>query len=132
MARTLFPGCDVWLNNPLRPLEACGTSGMKAAINGSLNLSVLDGWWDEMYDGENGWAIPTANNGASAEERDDIEAVRTVRTAGNPGGAALLRHHRCPRRRSCRTVGVQPRDRAHPLGVHDQAHPGQPRPRRFR
>ncbi|MEN8584822.1 alpha-glucan family phosphorylase [Burkholderia sp. RS01] len=75
MARTLFPGCDVWLNNPLRPLEACGTSGMKAAINGSLNLSVLDGWWDEMYDGENGWAIPTANNGASAEERDDIEAA---------------------------------------------------------
>ena len=74
MARTLFPGCDVWLNNPLRPLEACGTSGMKAAINGSLNLSVMDGWWDELYDGENGWAIPTANNGASAEERDDIEA----------------------------------------------------------
>ncbi|MCZ9885139.1 alpha-glucan family phosphorylase, partial [Arthrobacter sp. B2a2-09] len=75
MARTLFPGCDVWLNNPLRPLEACGTSGMKAAINGSLNLSVLDGWWDEMYDGENGWAIPTANNDASPTERDDIEAA---------------------------------------------------------
>ncbi|WP_028280410.1 alpha-glucan family phosphorylase [Arthrobacter sp. H5] len=75
MARTLFPGCDVWLNNPLRPLEACGTSGMKSAINGGLNLSVLDGWWDEMYDGDNGWAIPTANNGASAEERDDIEAT---------------------------------------------------------
>ena len=75
MARTLFPGCDVWLNNPLRPLEACGTSGMKAALNGSLNLSVLDGWWDEMYDGENGWAIPTANNDASPEERDDIEAA---------------------------------------------------------
>lgn len=75
MARTLFPGCDVWLNNPLRPLEACGTSGMKAAINGSLNLSVMDGWWDEMYDGENGWAIPTANNDASTEERDNIEAA---------------------------------------------------------
>ena len=75
MARTLFPGCDVWLNNPLRPLEACGTSGMKAALNGSLNLSVLDGWWDEMYDGENGWAIPTANNDAAPEERDDIEAA---------------------------------------------------------
>lgn len=74
MARTLFPGCDVWLNNPLRPLEACGTSGMKSAINGGLNLSVLDGWWDEMYDGENGWAIPTAEAGASTEERDDIEA----------------------------------------------------------
>ncbi|MDJ0318046.1 MULTISPECIES: alpha-glucan family phosphorylase [Arthrobacter] len=75
MARTLFPGCDVWLNNPLRPLEACGTSGMKAAINGSLNLSVMDGWWDEMYDGENGWAIPTANTGTSDEERDDVEAA---------------------------------------------------------
>jgi starch phosphorylase len=75
MARTLFPGTDVWLNNPLRPLEACGTSGMKAAINGSLNLSVLDGWWDEMYDGENGWAIPTADNGASPDQRDDIEAA---------------------------------------------------------
>ncbi len=75
MARTLFPGTDVWLNNPLRPLEACGTSGMKAALNGSLNLSVMDGWWDEMYDGENGWAIPTANNDASPEERDDIEAA---------------------------------------------------------
>ena len=75
MARTLFPGCDVWLNNPLRPLEACGTSGMKAAINGSLNLSVMDGWWDEMYDGENGWAIPTANTGTSEDERDDIESA---------------------------------------------------------
>ncbi|MCU6481057.1 starch phosphorylase [Arthrobacter silviterrae] len=75
MARTLFPGCDVWLNNPLRPLEACGTSGMKAAINGSLNLSVMDGWWDELYDGENGWAIPTANQGTSEKERDDIESA---------------------------------------------------------
>ena len=60
-ALTLFPGCDVWLNNPLRPLEACGTSGMKAALNGGLNLSILDGWWDEWYDGQNGWAIPTAD-----------------------------------------------------------------------
>ena len=52
MAEMLYPGCDVWLNNPLRPLEACGTSGMKAAMNGALNLSILDGWWDEMYDGD--------------------------------------------------------------------------------
>ena len=51
MAQPLYPGCDVWLNNPLRPYEACGTSGMKSALNGGLNLSILDGWWDEWYDG---------------------------------------------------------------------------------
>ncbi|HNJ79483.1 MAG TPA: alpha-glucan family phosphorylase, partial [Marmoricola sp.] len=61
MAQPLYPGCDVWLNNPLRPYEACGTSGMKAALNGGLNLSILDGWWDEWYDGSNGWAIPSAD-----------------------------------------------------------------------
>jgi starch phosphorylase len=74
MAQTLYPGCDVWLNNPLRPLEACGTSGMKAALNGCLNLSVLDGWWDEWYDGHNGWAIPTADGVTDADHRDDLEA----------------------------------------------------------
>nr|WP_202447618.1 glycosyltransferase family 1 protein [Streptomyces sp. SID5468] len=77
MARHLYPGCDVWLNNPLRPLEACGTSGMKAALNGGLNLSVLDGWWDEWFDGNNGWAIPTADGtlGSDPDRRDDIEAA---------------------------------------------------------
>ncbi|MGW1009124.1 alpha-glucan family phosphorylase [Streptomyces termitum] len=77
MARGLYPGCDVWLNNPLRPLEACGTSGMKAALNGCLNLSVLDGWWDEWYAPEFGWAIPTADGAAAADEerRDDLEAA---------------------------------------------------------
>jgi len=75
LAKDLYPGCDVWLNNPLRPLEACGTSGMKAALNGALNLSILDGWWDEWYDGENGWAIPTADTAANDEERDDVEAA---------------------------------------------------------
>ncbi|WP_460695273.1 alpha-glucan family phosphorylase [Nocardia thraciensis] len=74
MARYLYWGCDVWLNNPLRPLEACGTSGMKAALNGSLNLSIRDGWWDEMYDGENGWAIPTADGVRDDNRRDDLEA----------------------------------------------------------
>jgi starch phosphorylase len=74
MAQPLYPGCDVWLNNPLRPYEACGTSGMKAALNGGLNLSVLDGWWDEWYDGENGWAIPTADGVEDIDTRDDIEA----------------------------------------------------------
>jgi starch phosphorylase len=75
MAQSLYPGCDVWLNNPLRPLEACGTSGMKAALNGCLNLSILDGWWDEWYDGENGWAIPTADGVEDDDRRDDLEAA---------------------------------------------------------
>ena len=57
MARDLLPGVDVWLNTPEYPMEACGTSGMKAAINGVINLSVMDGWWAEAYDGSNGWAI---------------------------------------------------------------------------
>ncbi|MGH3413331.1 MAG: alpha-glucan family phosphorylase [Marmoricola sp.] len=74
MAQPLYPGCDVWLNNPLRPYEACGTSGMKAALNGGLNLSILDGWWDEWYDGDNGWAIPSADGVDEPEKRDDIEA----------------------------------------------------------
>lgn len=75
MARYLYWGCDVWLNNPLRPLEACGTSGMKSALNGGLNLSIRDGWWDEMYDGENGWAIPTADGVSDEHRRDDLEAA---------------------------------------------------------
>jgi starch phosphorylase len=74
MARLLYWGCDVWLNNPLRPLEACGTSGMKSALNGGLNLSIRDGWWDEWYDGENGWEIPTADGVADENRRDDLEA----------------------------------------------------------
>jgi starch phosphorylase len=74
MAQSLYPGCDVWLNNPLRPLEASGTSGMKSALNGGLNLSILDGWWDEWFDGENGWAIPTADGVEDPDRRDDLEA----------------------------------------------------------
>ncbi|MEE1757099.1 alpha-glucan family phosphorylase [Streptomyces sp. SP18CS02] len=75
MAQKLYPGCDVWLNNPLRPLEACGTSGMKAALNGCLNLSVLDGWWDEWYEPDFGWAIPTADGPTTDEDRrDELEA----------------------------------------------------------
>ncbi|MGN6781318.1 MAG: alpha-glucan family phosphorylase [Marmoricola sp.] len=75
MAQPLYPGCDVWLNNPLRPYEACGTSGMKAALNGGLNLSILDGWWDEWFDGDNGWAIPSADGVEDPDKRDDLEAT---------------------------------------------------------
>ena len=75
MARYLYWGVDVWLNNPLRPLEACGTSGMKAALNGALNLSIRDGWWDEWFDGENGWAIPSADGVVDPDRRDDLEAA---------------------------------------------------------
>jgi starch phosphorylase len=57
VGRMLTSGCDVWLNNPLRPQEASGTSGMKPPLHGGINCSVLDGWWPEAYDGTNGWAI---------------------------------------------------------------------------
>ncbi len=74
IARAMYHGCDVWLNNPRRPQEACGTSGMKASLNGQLNLSILDGWWDESYDGENGWAISSAEYIEDPERRDELEA----------------------------------------------------------
>jgi len=75
VARMLVAGVDVWLNTPLRPMEACGTSGMKAALNGVLNCSILDGWWDEMYETDVGWAIPSAEWQDEQEARDEIEAV---------------------------------------------------------
>jgi starch phosphorylase len=68
LARTLVRGCDVWLNTPTRPLEASGTSGMKAAANGVLNLSVLDGWWAEAYAPELGWAIEGVSDDADREQ----------------------------------------------------------------
>jgi len=68
LARRIIPGCDVWLNTPRRPYEASGTSGMKAAVNGVLNLSVLDGWWAEAYDPAYGWAIAGGSDEADAEE----------------------------------------------------------------
>ena len=74
VARMLVQGCDVWLNTPLRPNEACGTSGMKVVFNGGLNCSILDGWWDEMYDPEVGWAIPSAETGDDIEQRNDLES----------------------------------------------------------
>ncbi len=74
MAKPLYPGCDVWMNNPLRPHEACGTSGMKAALNGAANLSIRDGWWDEWFNPTFGWEIPSAEATEDPERRDDLEA----------------------------------------------------------
>ncbi len=73
LARWLVSGVDVWLNNPIAPLEASGTSGMKAAVNGGLNLSVLDGWWAEAWTQDNGWGIPPINV-QDPERRDALEA----------------------------------------------------------
>ena len=77
LARKLVSGVDVWLNNPLYPLEASGTSGIKAGINGTINLSVLDGWWGEGYDGKNGWAIKPVSESLGEEARTR-EETRTL------------------------------------------------------
>ncbi len=80
VGRHLVQGVDVWLNNPRRPLEACGTSGQKVVLNGGLNLSVLDGWWAEAYDGSNGFAIGTgeAHTSTDVHDRRDAEALYTA------------------------------------------------------
>lgn len=74
VGRAMTRGVDVWLNNPRRPLEASGTSGQKAGMNGILNLSILDGWWPEGYDGENGWAIGAGVNVTSSDVADAADA----------------------------------------------------------
>jgi starch phosphorylase len=89
LANVLVSGVDVWLNTPLRPLEACGTSGMKAALNGVLNLSILDGWWDECFAPAFGWAIP------SAEEPGIDPATRDAREAASI--LDLIEHELAPR-----------------------------------
>jgi starch phosphorylase len=79
MARYLVQGVDVWLNTPRRSQEACGTSGMKASLNGVLHLSVCDGWWHEAYDGTNGWAINSHLNAPRPDEADRTDAEELYR-----------------------------------------------------
>jgi starch phosphorylase len=80
IARHLISGADVWLNNPRRPLEASGTSGMKITIHGGLNLSIMDGWWREGYNGGNGWKIGDDRNGndLNAQDEHDFESLIQV------------------------------------------------------
>lgn len=73
VAKFLVQGVDVWLNNPRPPLEASGTSGQKAALNGVPNLSVLDGWWKEGYDGSNGWAVPLPEEPLGDWAQDELD-----------------------------------------------------------
>ncbi len=79
VARQMISGCDVWLNTPRRPLEASGTSGMKAGCHGCLNMSILDGWWREGYDGTNGFAIGDDSNPPSIQEQDRIDSENLYR-----------------------------------------------------
>jgi len=83
LARYLVQGVDVWLNTPRRPLEASGTSGMKAAINGALNFSILDGWWREAYNGHNGWAIGEDKEYESSDAQDAKDAESLYGTLEN-------------------------------------------------
>ncbi|MDE3068586.1 MAG: alpha-glucan family phosphorylase [Verrucomicrobiota bacterium] len=80
VARQMVSGCDVWLNNPRRPLEASGTSGMKAGCHGCLNLSIRDGWWREGYDGENGFAIGGDSHPDNVAEQDRVDSANLYQT----------------------------------------------------
>jgi len=83
VARFLVQGVDVWMNTPRRPNEASGTSGMKAALNGVLNFSVLDGWWREGYNGKNGWAIGDDQESDNPQQQDDADAEHLYNTLEN-------------------------------------------------
>ena len=113
VGRHLVQGVDVWLNNPRRPLEACGTSGEKVVLNGGLNLSILDGWWAEAYDGLNGFAIGAGETHSSIEihdRRDGAALLKTVRDEVVPlyydrDGDGLPRKWIARMKRAMRTLG---------------------------
>ncbi len=90
VGRHLVQGVDVWLNNPRRPLEASGTSGQKVVLNGGLNLSVLDGWWAEAYDGLNGFAIGTGRTHTNVDLHDARDREDLVSRAARRGHSSLL------------------------------------------
>ena len=79
VAHFLVQGCDVWLNTPRKPLEASGTSGMKASMNGTLHLSIGDGWWAEGYTGDNGWLIDGQADATDVDAVDAADAMRSTR-----------------------------------------------------
>ncbi len=91
VGRHFVQGVDVWLNNPRRPLEASGTSGQKVVLNGGLNLSVLDGWWAEAYDGLNGFAIGTGRTHSDMNVHDTRDGEDLYRTLARGGDSSLLR-----------------------------------------
>jgi starch phosphorylase len=112
MAARLVAGFDLWLNVPRYPLEASGTSGMKSALNGGLNLSVLDGWWEEAFDGENGWAIQSDPSGGPDEQdaRDAAALYEVIEGEVLPAfterdAAGIPRGWTRRVKRSLRTVG---------------------------
>jgi starch phosphorylase len=80
VARQMVSGCDIWLNNPRRPLEASGTSGMKASCHGCLGFSIMDGWWREGYDGTNGFSIGKDSHPENVEEQDRVDSVNLFQT----------------------------------------------------
>ena len=94
VGRMLVSGCDVWLNNPLRPHEASGTSGMKPPMHGGVNLSILDGWWPESYDGRNGWAIGDGSEGTDREKQDALDAESLYALLENEVVPSFYQHDR--------------------------------------
>jgi starch phosphorylase len=94
VGRMLVSGCDVWLNNPLRPHEASGTSGMKPPMHGGVNLSILDGWWPESFDGRNGWAIGDGSEGTDREKQDGLDAESLYALLENEVVPSFYQHDR--------------------------------------